>query len=351
MKYRTLGNTGISVANIALGTMGFGGDTSEEDAFAVLDAFIETGGNHLDTSDEYVAGASEEILGRWFASRPADVTDGVVVATKGRFMTGPDVNDHGLSRRHLDRTLSTSLRRLGRDTIDLYQLHAWDPLTPIEETIGFIGDAIRAGKIRYFGLSNFTGWQLQLTVSTAKAMGVSAPVTVQSQYSLASREIEFEVIPAAEYNDIGVLPWSPLASGFLTGKYERGQAEPANSRGRSGDPLYEYVINDLASKEQNWQILDVLRAVADEAGVPPAQIALAWATNRPGVTAPIIGARDLTQLQQNLAAADFELNEQATERLNEVSAPKPNDYPYGPFGVKQRSRYVDSSTQVLTELF
>jgi aryl-alcohol dehydrogenase-like predicted oxidoreductase len=351
MQYRRLGSSGTSVTSLALGTMGFGTETPDDEAFAVMDAFVEAGGNMLDTSDVYGGGASETTLGRWFTTRPADLTDRVVLATKGRFGTGPDANDAGLSRRHLDRTLSASLRRLGREQVDLYQLHGWDPLTPIEETLSFLDDAIRAGKINYFGLSNFTGWQLQLTVSTARALGMQPPVSVQSQYSLVSREIEFEVVPAALYNNVGVLPWSPLASGFLAGKYTRGAEAPSNSRGGSGNSLFEHVINDLSAKEQNWDVIDVVRAVAEKTGATPAQVALSWATNRPGVTSSIIGARNTRQLEQNLAAADVQLDDESTALLDKVSEPTPNDYPYGPFGIKQNGRYIDSSAEVLGELF
>lgn len=218
MKYQTLGNTGTSVSTIALGTMGFGTETEEAEAFAVLDHFLEAGGNFVDTANVYGGGASEELLGRWFASRPDDVTDRVVLATKGRFGFGPDMNDVGTSRRNLDRALNGSLRRLGLDTIDLYQLHGFDPLTPVEETLSFLDDAVHAGKIHYIGLSNFTGWQMQLVLSTAKAMGLQLPVTLQPQYSLVSREIEFEIVPAALHAGVGLLPWSPSAGGFLTGK-------------------------------------------------------------------------------------------------------------------------------------
>ena len=210
--------------------MGFGTETPEDEAFAIIDAFLEAGGNMLDTADVYGGGASEELLGRWRSSRPDDLTDRVVLATKARFGTGKDVNDAGTSRRHLDRALNTSLRRLGVEAIDLYQMHGWDPLTPVEETLSFLDAAVRAGKIHYVGLSNFTGWQLQLVLSTAKAMGLHVPVTLQQQYSLASREIEYEVIPAALHNNIGLLPWSPLASGFLSGKYRRTVDAGADTR-------------------------------------------------------------------------------------------------------------------------
>lgn len=351
MKYRTLGNTGLSVSNITLGTMGFGAETSEEDAFEVIDAFLEAGGNLLDTANVYNKGESEAIIGRWFASRPSDLTDKVVLATKGRFGTGPDINDVGLSRRHLDRALSASLRRLQVDTIDLYQLHGWDPLTPVEETLSFLEDAVRAGKIHYIGLSNFTGWQLQLVLSTAKAMGVQVPVTLQQQYSLLSREIEWEVIPAALHNDIGILPWSPLAGGYLTGKYERGDQPASDTRAGSGNPVYEHASADYASKDRNWNTIDAVISIADRLGASPAQVAISWATNQPGVTSPIVGARNLDQLHGNLAAADLSLDEEATTALNKVSAPTPGDYPYGPFGTLQRGRYIDSSAQSLGELF
>lgn len=351
MKYRNLSGTGVSVSNLALGTMGFGTETDEKEAFAILDKFVEADGNLVDTSNVYGAGASEELIGRWFASRPEDVTSRVVLATKGRFGTGPDTNENGSSRRNLDRALSASLRRLGRDKVDLYQLHGWDPLTPIEETLGFLDDAVRAGKINYIGLSNFTGWQMQLALSTAKAMGLQVPVTLQPQYSLVSREIEFEIVPAALHNNIGILPWSPLAGGFLSGKYKKGVKAEENTRYGSGNPMFDHIFGDLAAKEQTWAILDAVLAVADDLGATPDQVAYSWIANRPGVVAPIMGARTLGQLESNLVAADLELGAEATARLDKVSAPTPNDYPYGPFGVKQRDRYIESSEQAISELF
>lgn len=351
MKYRTLTGTGISVSNLALGTMGFGTETDEDEAFAILDRFVESDGNLVDTANVYGAGASEELLGRWFTSRPTDVTDRVVLATKARFGTGPDVNEVGLSRRNLDRALTASLRRLGRGSIDLYQLHGWDALTPIEETLRFLDDAVRAGKIHHYGLSNFTGWQLQLAVSTARQLGLQPPVTLQPQYSLVSREIEFEIVPAALHNGLGLLPWSPLAAGFLSGKYGKGAAADDDTRWGSGNPMNDHIFGDLAAKDQNWATLDAVREIAQGLGVTPSQVAYSWVANRPGVVAPIMGARTLAQLESNLVAADLELDEADTARLDEVSAPTSNDYPYGPFGVKQRHRYVDSSEQGITELF
>src|ERR1700694_4034371 len=239
MKYRKLGNTGTSVSNLALGAMDFGTKTDDTEAFAILDRFIGAGGNLIDTANVYGGGESEKLLGRWFADRPADVTERVVIATKARFGTGPDFNDVGSSRRHLDRALTASLRRLGRERIDLYQLHGWDPLTPIEETLRFLDDAVHAGKVNYIGLSNFTGWQMQLTLPPAAALGRQVPVTLHPQYSLVCREIEYEVVPAALHNQIGLLPWSPLASGFLKGKYKQGEKAASDSGGGSGGPVYE----------------------------------------------------------------------------------------------------------------
>ncbi len=331
--------------------MGFDTETEESEAFAILDRFVEAGGNLLDSSNVYGAGASEELLGRWFASRPVDVTSRVVLATKGRYGTGPDTNDNGSSRRNLSRAVDASLTRLGRENIDLYQLHGWDPLTPIEETLGFLDDAVHAGKITYIGLSNFTGWQLQLAVSTAKAMGLQLPVTLQPQYSLVDREIEFEIIPAARYNNIGLLPWSPLAAGFLSGKYYKGEAWAEGTRAGAGNPMNEHIFREFAAKDQNWEILEAVRSIANTLGASPAQVAYSWIANRPGVVAPIIGARTLEQLEENIVAADLDLGDEATAELAKVSAPTPNDYPYGPFGVRMRRRYVDSSDQPILELF
>jgi aryl-alcohol dehydrogenase-like predicted oxidoreductase len=350
MKYRKLGNSGLSVSNLILGTMGFGTETPEEEAFAILDAFLEAGGNMIDTADVYGGGASEELLGRWRASRP-DSTSRLVVATKARFGTGPDVNDAGTSRPHLHRALNTSLRRLGVEAIDLYQMHGWDPLTPVEETLSFLDTAVRAGKIHYVGLSNFTGWQLQLVLSTARAMGLQVPITLQQQYSLACREIEYEVVPAALHNEIGLLPWSPLAGGFLSGKYTRYNVLDADgTRYGDGNAMFRYIGKTFAGNEHNWETIDAVREIADQIGATPSQVALSWVTNRPAVSATIIGARTMKQLDDNLAAAELQLDAEAISRLDAVSAPTPDEYPYGRFGSLQRDRYIDSSEQALREL-
>jgi aryl-alcohol dehydrogenase (NADP+) len=338
MKHTKLGNTGIAISKLGLGTMYFGDETSQEDAFAIMDGYVEAGGNLIDTANVYVGGVAEQIVGRWFAARPTDVTDRVVLATKGRSGKGKDPNAAGLSRRHLHRALDASLKRLGVEIVDLYQLHASDMHTPVEETLSFLDEAVRAGKIHYFGLSNFTGWQLQLFASTAKAMGVQIPASLQQQYSLLSRENEWEVVPAALYNHISILPWSPLGGGFLAGKYERGGSPASDTRAGSKKELYQWTSEEYADSDRNWATIDEVKRIAQECGATPSQVALSWIGNRPGVAAPIFGARTLGHLKDNLGAADLVLDAAATDALEAVSRPTPGGYPYGAFGAGQRNR-------------
>ena len=345
MEYRRLGSSGTLVSRFALGTMYFGGETSEADACAIIDAYVEAGGNLIDTANVYMGGQSEAIVGRWFASRPTDLTDRVVLTTKGRFPRHQGPNAAGLSRPALHRALDESLQNLRRDRVDLYQLHAWDPLTPVEETLGFLDAAVRAGKIHYIGLSNFLGWQLQLFVSTALQMGAILPVTVQSQYSLLSREIEWEVQPAAAHNRMGVLPWSPLAGGFLAGKYQRYSRPADDTRAGSEKPLYQWTAAEYAASGRNWATIDAIVRIAKDTGATPAQVALSWIADRPAVTAPIFGARTLAHLKDNLGAADLHLSAEATATLEATSRPEPGGYPYGAFGQGQRARSCDGSEE------
>ncbi len=338
MKHTKLGNTGIAISKLGLGTMYFGDETSQEEAFAIMDGYVEAGGNLIDTANVYVGGVAEQIVGRWFAARSKDVTDRVILATKGRSGRSEDPNAMGLSRRHLHRALDASLKRLGVEIVDLYQLHASDMHTPVEETLAFLDEAVRAGKIHYFGLSNFTGWQLQLFASTAKAMGIQIPASLQQQYSLLSRENEWEVIPAALYNNVSILPWSPLAGGFLAGKYQRGGKPAAKTRAGSDKALYQWTSEEYADSDRNWATIDTVVRIAKEYGATPSQVALSWIGNRPGVAAPIFGARTLEQLTDNLGSADLILDETATVTLEEVSRPVPGGYPYGAFGAGQRNR-------------
>jgi aryl-alcohol dehydrogenase-like predicted oxidoreductase len=343
VEYRTLGRSGASVSTLALGTMTFGAETDEEGSHAQLDRFVQAGGTLVDTADVYSAGASEEIIGRWLAARPAEVRDRVVLATKGRFPMGSGPNDVGLSRRHLATALDASLRRLGVERVDLYQVHAYDPWTPLAETLGFLDDAVHAGKIHYVGLSNFTGWQLQRAVDLAEFRQLSAPVTLQPQYNLLVREIEWEIVPAAQANGLGMLPWSPLGGGWLTGKYRRDE-RPAGATRLGENPDRGVEGYDRRSRlERTWDVVDAVREVAEGRGVSMAQVALAWVTDRPAVTSTILGARTLEQLDDNLAAAGLHLSEKETARLDAASDPGAADYPYGGPGTEQRSRQLEGA--------
>jgi aryl-alcohol dehydrogenase (NADP+) len=341
MEYRTLGSSGCAVSSLCLGTMTFGAETDEPGSQQQLDRFIEAGGNFVDTADVYAGGRSEEIIGRWFADRPADVTEPVVLATKGRFGSGSP-NAEGLSARHLTRALDASLRRLGLDSVDLYQVHAYDALTPVEETLRTLDRFIQAGKIRYYGLSNFTGWQLTKAVHLARALNVAAPVTLQPQYSLLSREIEWEIVPACLDAGLGLLPWSPLGGGWLSGKYQRDQRPTGDTR-LGDDPNRGMEAYDRRGTEQTWNVIDEVQKIAENHGVSMAEVALAWVTARPAVTSTILGARTLEQLEANLGAADLTLTEAETAALDAVSHPAVADYPYGELGEDQRSRTLPSS--------
>jgi len=339
MEYRTLGSTGTIVSAQCLGTMTFGRETDEETTYAQLDRFVERGGNFVDTADVYADGRSEEIIGQWLAARPG-MRDRLVIATKGRFPMGDGPNDAGLTRTHLARALDASLRRLGIDAVDLYQAHAWDPLTPLEETLGFFDDAVRAGKIRYAGVSNFVGWQLQ---KAALLAGDAAPiVTLQPQYNLLVRDIELEIVDVCRNEGIGVLPWSPLAGGWLTGKYARDTRPAGATRlGENPDRGME-AFGPRNAEERTWRIVDAVREVAEGRGVSMAQVALAWIADRPAVTSVILGARTLAQLDDNLGAADVHLSDEEIGLLTEVSTPLVADYPYGQPGIDQRSRTLGS---------
>jgi aryl-alcohol dehydrogenase-like predicted oxidoreductase len=337
MDYRTLGRSGCAVSNLCLGTMTFGSETDEAGAHAQLDRFVEVGGTLVDTADVYSGGLSEQIIGAWFASRPADVTEAVVLATKGRFPLDDFPNGAGLSARHLTRALDASLRRLDLDSVDLYQVHAADPWTPLEETLRTLDGFVRAGKIRYYGLSNFTGWQLTKAVHLARALNVAGPVTLQPQYSLLVREIEWEIVPAALDAGLGLLPWSPLGGGWLSGKYQRHE-RPTGATRLGEDVNRGMEAYDRRATERTWNVIDAVQKVADDCGVSMAEVALAWVTNRPAVTSTILGARTAEQLENNLRSADLHLTAAQTSALDAASDLRASDYPYGEMGVQQRDR-------------
>jgi aryl-alcohol dehydrogenase-like predicted oxidoreductase len=339
MDYRTLGHSGCAVSAFGLGTMTFGVETDEPGAHEQLDQFVEAGGTYVDTADVYGAGRSEEIIGRWLASRPAEITEPVVLATKGRFPLDDFPNGAGLSARHLTRALDASLRRLGVEAVDLYQVHAFDPWTPLEETVRTLDGFARAGKIRYWGLSNFTGWQLTKVVHLARALDAAGPVTLQPQYSLLAREIEWEIVPAAMDAGLGLLPWSPLGGGWLSGKYQRDQ-RPSGATRLGDDPNRGMEAYDRRGTQRTWDIIDAVQKIAEQRGVSMAETALAWVSDRPAVASTILGARTTAQLETNLRAADLHLSPAETAALNAASDPQPPDYPYGQLGIEQRDRHL-----------
>lgn len=313
MQHTYLGPTGLVVSELCLGTMTFGGDADLETSRAIVERFRAAGGFFFDTADVYSGGKSEELLGQLVG----DDRDQVVLATKAYAPTGDGPNDRSGSRRHLRQAVEASLRRLGTDYIDLYQLHRWDPTTPLAETLSTLEDLVREGVVLHVGVSNYVGWQIERACRTADLNGWERIVSLQPQYNLVERQIELETLPAARANGLGVLAWSPLAAGFLTGKYRRD--EPADGKGR-----FARFVGNIG--EQGWATLDTVRAVADEAGVAPATVAVGWLRQQPDVI-PIVGATRPEQLDTVLAAADIELSDEQLGRLTEVSEPA-RGYPY-----------------------
>jgi aryl-alcohol dehydrogenase-like predicted oxidoreductase len=277
---------------------------------AIVDRFLEAGGNFVDTADIYGTGVSEEITGR--AIR--DKRQSLVLATKVAGPMGSGPNDLGLSRKHILDAVEASLRRLGTDYIDLYQVHAFDPTTPLDETLGALDDCIRAGKVRYAGCSNYSAWQLMKANALARELGTARFDCLQPQYSLVCRFIEREHLPLCIEEGIGVIPWSPLGGGLLTGKIQRGQALPEGSRAS-----VDTMNRDRFVSERNLEIAEVVAQVGRTLGRTPSQVALAWVMCQAGVTSPIFGARTLDQLEANLGAADLTLDEESIKRLDEVS--------------------------------
>jgi aryl-alcohol dehydrogenase-like predicted oxidoreductase len=326
MRYRQLGASGLRVSVLSMGTMTFGGkggfasvgSTDVEEARRQLDACLEAGINLVDTANVYSAGVSEEIVGQALGDR----RDDVLLATKARMPMGDGPNDAGLSRHHLVRECEASLRRLRTDHIDLYQVHEWDGQTPLEETLQALDDLVRAGKVRYAGCSNYAGWQLMKALGIAERRGLTRFVSQQIHYTLQAREAEYELLPIAVDQGLGVLVWSPLAGGLLSGKYRRGEAGPESSRLLSG--WDEPPVRD---QEKLYDVVEVLVEVAKGRGASPAQVALAWLLERPAVTSLVIGARTGEQLADNLGAADLSLEAEERRRLEEVSRP-PLLYPY-----------------------
>jgi aryl-alcohol dehydrogenase-like predicted oxidoreductase len=320
VELRPLGRTGIQVSELCLGAMTFGREADETTSGAMLDRFLDAGGNFVDTADVYSDGVSEEITGRVLGTKRAEV----VLATKVRFPTGPGPNDVGLSRRHIRLGVEASLRRLGTDWIDLYQVHCWDERTSLEESISTLNDLVHEGKVRYIGASNFAAWQLAKSIGVSALHGWEAFASLQPEYSLITRDIERELLPLCRTEQLAVLPWSPLAGGILTGKYRAGEDLPAGTRGgETEEPItFTYRLDDRA-----WRVVDAVRTVAEATGKTAAQVALNWVVTQRGVTAPIIGARNLAQLDDNLGAVGWTLEKDQRVALTWASA-FPRGYPY-----------------------
>jgi aryl-alcohol dehydrogenase-like predicted oxidoreductase len=331
-EYVTLGRSGLRVSPLSLGTMTFGtewGWGSEEDvARAVFNTYIDAGGNFVDTANIYTEGRSEELVGKFIAER--DLREQVVLATKFTFNPQPgNPNAGGNGRKNIYRSVDDSLRRLQTDYIDLYWLHAWDTVTPVEEVVSALSDLIRAGKIRYYGFSDTPAWYVARAKTISERSSNDGLIALQLEYSLVERNIEREHVPAAQELGLGITPWSPLAGGFLTGKYQQ-TGDTGKGEGRlettkdSGNPIFQRFT------ERNWQILKVLVDVAKQLGRPASQVALNWVATQPGVTSTIIGASKLSQLEDNLRYAEFEIPAEARKRLDEVSAIE-LVHPYGFF--------------------
>ena len=336
--YRTLGRSGLVVSPLALGTMTFGTarwGTGEDASKAIFDAFVEAGGNFVDTADVYAGGRSEEMLGGFIAER--GLRDGLVVATKAGFSSGPGPHAGGAGAKHLHAAIDGSLRRLKTDHVDLYWLHVWDGVTPPEEVLETMAALVRSGKVRYWGVSNAPAWWCAKLATLAAVRAAPGPIALQYFYSLVNRDIEEEHVPLALDGGMGVVPWSPLAYGLLTGKYDRatveagapragglpreaataGEARPGDDKRLDGaNPFGDSLFTD-----RNWRIVDAVRRVADLTGESPARVALAWVIGRPGVTSTLMGVSRVEQVADNLSAIDLALAPEHLAALDQASAP------------------------------
>ena len=314
MEYRSLGRTGTKVSTLCLGCLMFGGRTNETDSMDIIDRAIDEGINFFDTANMYVRGRSEEMVGKAFqrnGKRPR-----IVLATKVHFrMDDEDPNAQGNSRRHIIEQCEASLRRLQTDYIDLYQIHRPCSDIPIDETLRALDDLIRAGKVRYIGSSTFAAWQVVESLWASKELGLNRFICEQPPYHLLDRSIERELVPMAQTYGTALIPWSPMAGGFLTGKYRRGEARPTDARYQD-----ENEDTDLFS-DAAFNVLDVVLAIAAEKGCTPSQFALAWCAQQPGITSPIVGVRTMEQLEDNLGAINVQVTDEERERIDEVAPP------------------------------
>ena len=359
--YRTLGCSGLAVSPLALGTMTFGTarwGSGEQDSQAVFNAYVDAGGNLVDTADVYSAGRCEEMLGSFIAER--SLRESIVLATKSGFAAGVGPHMGGNGAKHIHSSLSGSLKRLRTDYIDLYWVHVWDSVTPAEELLETMTSLVRAGKIRYWGMSNTPAWYVAKVATLAAARGLPGPIAMQYFYSLTNRDIEDEHVPVAAEFGMGILPWSPLSFGFLSGKYDRAAVEAAAPRAAglprdaaaSGEQRAEgdkrldgaNPFGDSLFTERNWKIVETLKQVAKEAGETPARMALAWVTQRPGVTSLLMGVSRVAQITDNIASLGLAISAEHREALDAVSAPEPRMlYTLFTPAVRQHAVYGGSS--------
>ena len=359
--YRTLGRSGLAVSPLALGTMTFGTarwGSGEQDSRAVFNAYVDAGGNLVDTADVYSAGRCEEMLGSFITER--SLRESIVLATKSGFAAGVGPHMGGNGAKHIHSALSGSLKRLRTDYVDLYWVHVWDSVTPAEELLETMTSLVRAGKIRYWGMSNTPAWYVAKVATLAAARGLPGPIAMQYFYSLTNRDIEDEHVPVAAEFGMGILPWSPLSFGFLSGKYDRAAVEAAAPRAAglprdaaaSGEQRAEgdkrldgaNPFGDSLFTERNWKIVETLKQVAKEAGETPARMALAWVTQRPGVTSTLMGVSRVAQITDNIASLGLAISAEHREALDAVSAPEPRMlYTLFTPAVRQHAVYGGSS--------
>lgn len=340
MEYMPLGNTGLYVSRLCLGTMNFGqgpmstriGSLGENELQELVDRAFDVGINFFDTANLYTMGESEKLLGKAIGKRREDS----VIATKVYNPFSGDMNSLGTSRKAIMREVESSLKRLGTDYIDLYQVHSWDPTTPLEETISALDSLVRSGKVRYIGLSNFTGWQIARAHGISEARGFHKFISAQSYYSLVGRELEYEVLPAVRDLKMGVMVWSPLASGFLSGKYTGKNSEPGRRATSSFPPV---------DQQQGDAVVEVLRGIATTHGATPAQIALAWLLHQPEVTSVIIGARRIEQFEDNIQSVNVSLSDNEIAILNNVSQPA-TPFTYMDFSLQRGQTLEERLAQV-----
>jgi aryl-alcohol dehydrogenase-like predicted oxidoreductase len=337
VEYRYLGKTGLKISRISLGTQTFGWTTDKNEAFRMLDYYVAAGGNYLDSADSYNNGVSEEILGEWLKAR--NNAQNLLIGTKVFFNehAGPDSNDIGHSRKHIVTSLERSLKRLGIEAVDLYQLHCYDRGTDIELVMQIMEDLIRAGKILHYGISNFTPSLIMKMLMLAQYKHYQQPVSLQLEYSLLVRSPEWELLPLCEEEHIGTLAWSPLAGGWLTGKYRKNAPPPKNSRVGRRDR--EYDQPDKRDGERTWLIIDELERIANQRNVPVSQVALNWMRKKKSISSILIGARSMEQLESNMACILWEMSDEETLVLDKVSKEK-IPYPYSFINSYSRESYL-----------